>query len=109
MEKTKRKSCPARTPKEQEQIMINLSMRQAEQMLLDGRAPSQIVTHFLKLATEKAKLENKKLIAETRKAESQANSMDAQTRSEELYQAAIDAFKSYGGGNYGQPEEYYDD
>lgn len=109
MAKVKRKSSPARTPEEQEQRMINLAMKQAEEMLVEGRAPSQIVTHFLKLATEKTKLENKKLIAETRKAESQADSMDAQTRFEELCQEAIEAFKSYGGGGYNQEEEYYDD
>lgn len=112
MEKTKKKRTPARTPEAQEQRMINLAMKQAEQMLIEGRAPSQIVTHFLKLATEKAKLENEKLRAETRKAESQADSMDAQVHSEELYQEAIKAFRSYGGGssyNRDEEEDYYED
>lgn len=114
MANTKRKRSPAKTPEEQEQRMINLAMKQAEQMLVEGRAPSQIVTHFLKLATEKAKLENEKLRAETRKAESQADSMDAQVHSEEIYQEAIRAFKSYGGGGsydrYETPDsdDYYD-
>lgn len=113
MKKVKKKRSPARTPEAQEQRMINLAMQQAEQMLLEGRAPSQIVTHFLKLATEKARLENEKLKAETRKAESQADSMDAQVHSEEIYQEAIKAFKSYGGGGSYEPEEsedgYYED
>lgn len=110
MANTKKKKSPARTPEAQEQRMINLAMKQAEQMLVEGRAPSQIVTHFLKLATEKARLENEKLRAETRKAESQADSMDAQVHSEEIYQEAIRAFKSYGGGGtynrYADEDDY---
>ena len=109
MAKTKKKISPARTPEEQEQRMINLAMKQAEQMLMEGRAPSQIVTHYLKLATEKSRLENEKLRAETRKALSQADSMDAQVHSEEVYQEAIQAFKSYVGKSVYDEDEYYDD
>ena len=109
--KAVKRSAPARTPEEQEQIMINLSMKQAEKMLRDGKAPSQIVVHFLKLATEKAKYENRKLKAETEMLVSKSDLMKAQQRSEELYEQAISAFKSYGGMDVESDdmEDYYDD
>lgn len=105
---SKRRSSPARTPEAQEQLMINLSMKQAEKMLEEGRAPSQIVVHFLKLATEKAKLENKRLEADIKVANSKTEIMQSQKRYEEMVEKALDAFKSY--GNYSNNnEETYDD
>lgn len=106
------KQSPPRTPEAQEQRMINLSMKQAEQMLMEGRAPSQIVVHFLKLATEKAKLENEKLKAETEMSRSKSEVMQSQKHSEELYERAIRAFKSYGGDSMNSSlpddeEDYY--
>lgn len=108
---SRQKSAPARTPKAQEQLMINLSMKQAEQMLREGRAPAQIVVHFLKLATEKAKYENEKLRAETEMTISKSDLMKSQQHSEELYAKAISAFKSYGGGGSAEDydDEYYED
>ena len=105
-----RKTAPVRTPEAQEQLMINLSMKQAEQMLRDGRAPAQIVVHFLKLATEKTKYENEKLKAETEMTISKSDLMKSQQHSEELYAKAIEAFKSYGGGSsYEEEDDYYDE
>ena len=110
-----REKAPPRTAEAQEQLMINLSMNQAEQMLREGRAPAQVVVHFLKLATEKAKFENEKLKADAELAKSKSEAMKAQSHSEELYENAIRAFKSYGGGSptlggrYEDEEEgYYD-
>ena len=48
---------PALTPEAQENRMIALSMRLAEQQLLDGTASSQVITHFLKLGSSKEKEE----------------------------------------------------
>ena len=109
--KTRRKTAPSRTPEAQEQRMINLSMKQAEKMLEEGRAPAQIVVHFLKLATEKTRYENEKLRAETEMTISKSELMKSQQHSEELYAKAIQAFKSYGGGGYSgnDEDEYYDD
>lgn len=109
---SRRRSAPARTPEAQEQLMINLSMKQAEEMLREGRAPAQIVVHFLKLATEKAKYENEKLKAETEMTVSKSELLKSQQHSEELYAEAIRAFKSYGGGATAEDyddEDYYED
>lgn len=106
---TSRKSAPARTPEDQEQLMINLSMRQAEEMLRKGNAPTQVVVHFLRLATEKARYENEKLRADTELAKSKAEVLAAQKHSEELYTKAIAAFRSYGGNIQGGPDVSDDD
>lgn len=107
---TVRKSAPPRTPADQENLMINLSMNQAQKMLQEGRAPAQIVVHFLKLATEKAKLENEKLKAETEMSRSKAEMLQSQKRTEELYQQAVNAFRSYGGSktndSYDEDDDY---
>ena len=112
----RREISPAKTPEEQEQRMINLTMRQTEQMLQEGRAPAPVLVHFLRLATEKTKLENKKLEADTKKSLAQVEQIEQQKHSDELYEKALAAFKSYGGGTFGAPSDdygiggdYYDD
>lgn len=107
-QKNERRNPPARTPEEQEQRMINLSMMQAEKMLEEGRAPAQVVVHFLRLGTEKAKLENEKLKAETEMTMSKSEMLKSQKRMEELYVEVTQAFKNYGGGSgvFNDDEEY---
>ena len=90
-------------------------MQQAEDMLRQGRAPAPVVVHFLKLATERQKFEVERLKAETELAKSKAEVLAAQKHSDELYEQAIAAFRSYGGA-FANPTvsddfdgEYYDD
>ena len=51
---------PALTPEARENQLISLAIDLVEQRLLDGTASSQETTHFLKLATSKAKLERER-------------------------------------------------
>lgn len=105
-----RKRAPARTPEAQEELMINLAMEQAEEQLRNHTATSQVVTHFLNLATQKAILEREKLKAETEMARAKVEVLQSQKHSEELYAKAIKAFKSYGGGiSLDDEEDYYDE
>ena len=103
-----RKTAPAKTPEAQEQIMINLSMQQAEKMLREGRAPAQIVVHFLRLATEKAKYETERVKAETQMLKSKSSLMDSQQNSDELCKQVIEALKTYGGASTNEEDDYYD-
>ena len=48
---------PAMTPEAREQQLIALAVDLVEQRLIDGTASAQETTHFLKLASRKAKLE----------------------------------------------------
>ena len=88
---------PALSPEARENQLISLAIDLVEQRLLDGTASSQETTHFLKLATSKAKLENKLLEAQTEMAIAKKEALQSQKRSEELFTEAIKAFKNYSG------------
>lgn len=99
-----------RTPEGRESHLINLAMMRAEEMMLNGTAPAQIISHFLKLGTEKAKYEREKLIADTKLAISKAEHVDAQRNSEKVAEEALAAFKRYAGiFSDGDDEEDYSD
>lgn len=102
----KKMSIPALTPEARENQLINLAMNLAESQLREGSATSQVITHFLKLATVKEQLENDKLRADLKVAEAKVKYMEDQATSKEMYEKAIEAFKRYSGHD---EEEYYDE
>lgn len=57
-EQSKSLISPAFDEEDQEKKLIALAYSQAEKELQEGTASSQIVTHFLRLGTERAKLEH---------------------------------------------------
>lgn len=85
------------TPEAMENEMIAASMNLAYQQLLDGTASSQIVCHFLKLGTEKARLENERLIYENELLKSKKERIDSDIRQSEMFEEAIEAMKLYSG------------
>lgn len=95
-----RKRVPARTPEQREAQLINLSMDCAEEMMRSGKAPSQVVTHFLKLATVERKLELEKLKSDTDLSRAKVESIERQQRTDEKYEAALNAFRIYTGEDY---------
>lgn len=95
--KKSRKSIPAKTEEGREQQLTNLAMNLAEKKLRDGTASSQIICHFLDLATEKARLEREKIQADVTLREAQVASLESQKTSEELYAKVITALKRYKG------------
>lgn len=104
---TRRKLPKARTPEARENQLINLAMNLVEKQLMEGTATSQVITHFLKLATVKEELENEKLKADLRLAEAKIDSIHSQSEIKELYVKAMDAMKRYAGYNdpEGEPDE----
>ena len=100
--KTRQK--PALDPEARENQLIALAVDLVEQRLLDGTASSQETTHFLKLATQKSRLENKLLQAQTEMAIAKKEALQSQKHSEELFAEAIKAFRNYSG--QGDPDEY---
>lgn len=70
----------------------------AEQQLRDGSASSAVIVHFLKLGTEKSKLEREKLEYESELLRVKAKSIEASSHSDELTNRVLDALKRYGGG-----------
>lgn len=103
------KIAPASTPEARENQMIALAIDLAEKQLRKGTASAQVITHYLKLGTEKAKLENEKLESENELLKAKVETLKSQQRSEELYQQAINAMKSYAGLNSIEEEFGEDD
>jgi len=94
---TRPKQRPASTAEGREAQLIAMATSLAEEQLRNGTASSQVITHFLKLGTEKEKLERQKLAMETEKLKAQAEALRSAKRMEELYEDAIKAFGIYKG------------
>lgn len=97
---------PALTPETREKQLSALAMDLAEQKLRDGTASSQVITHFLKLAspTEKLDIEIKEKQKELLVAK--ADALKTNERLESLYTEALEAFATYSGKNTNSSENY---
>ena len=84
-------------PESREQQMISLAVNEAERRLIDGTASSQIIVHYLNLATTQAQinLELARQDLELKKAKTE--SIESERRTEEYYREAIDAMRRYSG------------
>lgn len=106
--RTKREYAPARTPEAKENQMISLAFSLAEKKLKDGSASSQLITHFLKLATIREQLENEKLLSDLEVAKAKIKRMESQTTGEELYNRALKAFCKYSGSDFEEEDDNYE-
>lgn len=88
---------PATTPEGREDQMISLAVDLAEEQLREGTASSQVITHFLKLATTRERLEKEKLERENQLLKAKTEALESQKHIEELYAEAIKAMRSYSG------------
>lgn len=97
-----RKSAPAVGLEAREDQLISLAAAQAEEMLLQKKAPTPIVVHFLRLGTSKNQLEKEKLRKENILLEAKAGAIESAARAEELYAKAIAAMREYSGSLTGE-------
>lgn len=93
----KNKTRPAFTPEARENQLISLAIDCVEERLRNGTASSQEVTHFLKLASKKARLEQEILEKQKELIEAKTESLKSEQRIEELYTQAVNAMRSYSG------------
>lgn len=93
----KRSIRPALTPEARQARLCALAEDVAEQQLLDGTASSQVITHYLKLASSRERLECEKMEKEIEALEAKIESLKSAKRIEELYVEAIDSMKLYSG------------
>ena len=98
---------PALSPEAREKQMMSLAMDAAEQQLRDGTASSQVICHFLKLASSKEKLEKERLEEENKLLRAKAEAIKSAETSEELYRNAIKAFSRYSGHGSEYDEDEY--
>lgn len=90
-------SRPALSMEARENQMIALAVDLAERQLKEGTASSQVITHYLKLASTKERLELEKIKKENQLLEAKAEAIQSGKRIEELYTEAMDAFRTYSG------------
>lgn len=95
---TKRRR-PASTPEAREKQMVSLAIDLAEKQLEEGTASSQVITHYLKLGSMREQLEREKIKQENELLKAKVEAIEAAKRSEELYQKALDAMRTYSGQN----------
>ena len=95
---------PARTPEQQESYLVSLALDHVERQLIDGTLSSQVLTHILKLGSEKEKLERQKLSGEVVLLDAKAESYTAAKSQGELYENTIKAMREYQTGE--EQEDY---
>ena len=102
-----KKRRPALTPEARENQLIALAVDLVEKRLIEGTASSQETTHFLKLASSKARIEKEILERQKDLITARTEALQSQKRVEELYAEAIKAMRKYSGqGDYNENDEY---
>lgn len=91
---TRRK--PVLTPEARENQMIGYAVDLAEKQLRAGTASAAVITHYLRLGTEKAKLERVKLEKEITLVAAKAESISSEQNNEALVKQVMESMKSYG-------------
>lgn len=92
------------SPEARENQLISLAIDRVEQRIVDGTATSQELIHYLKLGSEKNRLEMEKLRKENELLTAKTQAIESAKDIQELYTNAIKAMKTYNGGD----EEYED-
>lgn len=95
IEQSKRRSKPADNPESREKQLIALAYNLVEKRLREGTATSQETTHFLRLGSLNARLEQDILKNKAKKMEAEIKHIQSQDRVEELYANALAAMRSY--------------
>ena len=96
---------PAMTEEGRESQLIALAYDEVERRLRNHTATSQETTHFLKLGSQKAKLELERLRKENELLVAMTESLKAQKHSQELFEQAMAAFGIYTGKNGDEEDE----
>lgn len=95
---------PALTPEARENQLISLAVDLAEKQLREGTASSQVISHYLKMATSKYQLENKILEKQEKLIAAKTEAIESAKRIEALYADALKAMRTYTG--QGDPDDY---
>ncbi len=100
---------PATTPEARENQLIALAVDLAEKQLLEGTASSQVITHYLKLGTQKEKIEREMLEKKKDLIVAKTENLQSAKRIEELYSNALKAMQNYSGQTIIDDVDFEDD
>lgn len=88
---------PSMTPVGREQQLVQAAVNLAEKKILDGTASSQVICHYLNLASPSYRNRREREELENELIRAKVDNLKSQTTSEKLYANAIKAFASYNG------------
>ena len=100
---------PATTPEARENQLIALAVDLAEKQLLEGTASSQVITHYLKLGTQKEKIAREMLEKKNDLIVAKTENLQSAKRIEELYSNALKAMQNYSGQTIIDDVDFEDD
>lgn len=105
------KKPPPTSPEMVENRLVSLAYDLAEKQLMAGTASPTTINHFLKLGSTRAELEKTKLENENALLHARTENLESQARSEEKYDAVIEAIKRYSGNQeeYDSEELFYEE
>lgn len=92
------KRSSAISPQQQENKMIALATDLAEQQLAEGTASTAVITHYLRLGSERERLERERLQSENELLKAKIDSAKSAEVTKALYEQAIEAMRRYSGG-----------
>lgn len=95
----KKNSPPALTREGRENQLIDLTIDQVEKQLREGTASSQVLVHYLKLASTREKREKEKMEAEIELLRAKRDAARAEVERGELYKKAVEAMRRYQGAD----------
>ncbi len=98
------KGKPTTTPEQAENECISLAFKLAKKKLSDGTASSQLITEFVKAGSTKRQAELEKLQKENALLVAKVEALESQKRTEDVYQKALQAMRTYAG--QGDDDEY---
>lgn len=87
----------ARSPEARENQLMDLAVDLAEKQLSEGTASAMLITHYVRMASQKARLEQEKLQKEIEFLRAKTDAYEADRRSDEKYERALRAFSLYSG------------
>lgn len=85
--------------------MIDLAIDLAEKQLREGTASSQVISHYLKLASTRNELEKEHLKKKNELMDAQIDSLKSSKNIEELFKSAMTAYRSYTSGDEHESED----
>jgi 5-formyltetrahydrofolate cyclo-ligase len=101
----KKRGRPAHSPEEREKQLQNLAYDEAERLITEHKASSQVLTHFLKGGSEREQLEMERLRNDNRLLLARIEQMEAAVRAEASIEAALEAFRSYQSNSGDDPDD----
>lgn len=104
-----KKTRPAKTPEARENQLIALAVDLAEKRLLEGTASSQMITHFLKLASTEERLKRDILVEQKKLIAAKTKSLQSDDELKKLYLEATAAMRRYSGRTNEEDSEEYDE